>query len=156
MATAADGSVLTIALESGTATQPRICELVDYRLTQYRDRKRQDQPTSEGFVCKVTWNQRDPIVKLPPRDRAQVPEGEADVRLPDGAIWQFRFAKEFCNVARPAGTSRNQLPDLLRGWFGPRAGQPGSLLLGLVEHRPLFEEANRVGRPVWRGRGSLR
>lgn len=46
--------------------------------------------------------------------------------MPDGAIWQFRFAKEFCNVARPAGTSRNQLPDLLRRWFGPRAGQPGT------------------------------
>ncbi|MDB4958194.1 MAG: ATP-dependent helicase YejH [Myxococcales bacterium] len=101
-------------------------ELVDYRLAQYRDRKRQDQPTSEGFVCKVTWNKRDPIVKLPPRDRATIPEGETDVRLPDGAVWQFRFAKEFCNVARPAGTSNNQLPDLLRGWFGPRAGQPGT------------------------------
>ena len=41
-------------------------------------------------------------------------------------MWQFRFAKEFCNVARPAGSPRNQLPDLLRGWFGPRAGQPGT------------------------------
>jgi SOS-response transcriptional repressor LexA len=101
-------------------------ELVDYRLAQYRDRKRQDQPTSEGFVCKVTWNKRDPIVKLPPRDRATIPEGETDVRLPDGAVWQFRFAKEYCNVARPSGTSSNQLPDLLRGWFGPRSGQPGT------------------------------
>ena len=48
------------------------------------------------------------------------------MRLPGGSIWQFRFAKEFCNVARPAGTNRNQLPDLLRGWFGPGAGQPGT------------------------------
>lgn len=101
-------------------------ELVDYRLAQYRDRRRRDQPTDAGFVCKILSNQRDPIVKLPRRDRAQIPEGETDVRLPDGAVWQFRFAKEFCNVARPAGTSRNQLPDLLRGWFGPRAGQPGT------------------------------
>jgi superfamily II DNA or RNA helicase/diadenosine tetraphosphate (Ap4A) HIT family hydrolase/SOS-response transcriptional repressor LexA len=101
-------------------------ELVDYRLAQYRDRRRRDQPTSAAFVCKILWNQRDPIIKLPPRDRATIPEGETDVRLPDGAVWQFRFAKQFCNVARPAGTSRNQLPDLLRGWFGPRAGQPGT------------------------------
>jgi superfamily II DNA or RNA helicase/diadenosine tetraphosphate (Ap4A) HIT family hydrolase/SOS-response transcriptional repressor LexA len=101
-------------------------ELVDYRLAQYRDRRRREQPTEAGFVCKILSNQRDPIVKLPRRDRAQIPEGEIDVRLPDGAVWQFRFAKEFCNVARPAGTSRNQLPDLLRGWFGPRAGQPGT------------------------------
>ena len=101
-------------------------ELVDYRLVQYRDRRRQDRPTDAGFVCKVISNQRDPIIKLPARDRARLPEGEVDVRLSDGAIWQFRFAKEFCNVARPAGTSRNQLPDLMRRWFGPRAGQPGT------------------------------
>jgi superfamily II DNA or RNA helicase/SOS-response transcriptional repressor LexA len=44
----------------------------------------------------------------------------------DGGVWQFRFAKEFCNVARPVGTQRNQLPDLLRRWFGPRAGHPGT------------------------------
>lgn len=31
-----------------------------------------------------------------------------------------------CNVARPLGTQRNQLPDLLRGWFGPAAGEPGT------------------------------
>ncbi|MDQ3369163.1 MAG: DEAD/DEAH box helicase family protein [Myxococcota bacterium] len=101
-------------------------ELVDYRLAQYRDRRRQSEVTSEGFVCKVLSNQRDPILKLPPRAAVALPEGETDVRLPDGAVWQFRFAREYCNVARPAGTPRNQLPDLLRGWFGPRAGQPGT------------------------------
>jgi hypothetical protein len=98
-------------------------ELVDYRLAQYRDRRRRDQPTDAGFVCKILSNQRDPIVKLPRRDRAQIPRGETDVRLPDGAVWRFRFAK-FCNV-RPAGTSATT-SDLLRGWFGPRAGQPGT------------------------------
>jgi SOS-response transcriptional repressor LexA len=101
-------------------------EMVDYRLAQYRDRRRQTQPTSESFICKVLWNQRDPILKLPPRGLVALPEGETDVRMPDGAVWQFRFAKEYCNVARPAGTARNGLPDLLRKWFGPRAGQPGT------------------------------
>ena len=38
---------------------------------------------------------------------------DVKVRLPDGSVWQFRFAKEFCNVARPAGQQRNQLPDLI-------------------------------------------
>lgn len=101
-------------------------ELVDYRLAQYRERRAQTRPTIDGFVCKVIWNQRDPILKLPPRVAAPLPEGETDVRLPDGAVWQFRFAQQACNVARPAGTRRNLLPDLLRGWFGPRAGQPGT------------------------------
>jgi superfamily II DNA or RNA helicase/diadenosine tetraphosphate (Ap4A) HIT family hydrolase/SOS-response transcriptional repressor LexA len=101
-------------------------ELVDYRLAQYRDRKQQAHPTHEGFVCKVLSNQRDPILKLPPRGAVALPEGETDIRMPDGGVWQFRFAKESCIVARPAGTPTNQLPDLLRGWFGPRAGQPGT------------------------------
>jgi SOS-response transcriptional repressor LexA len=44
-------------------------------------------------------------------------------------VWTFKLAKEFCNVARPAGTSRNQLPDLMRSWFGPAAGRPGTRFL---------------------------
>ncbi|MCA9577968.1 MAG: hypothetical protein KC668_21185, partial [Myxococcales bacterium] len=100
-------------------------ELVDYRLAQYRARKRWGV-SADGFVCRVIWNQRDPILKLPRRSAGGVPEGETDVRLSDGTVWQFRMAKEACNVARPAGTQLNRLPDLLRRWFGPRAGHPGT------------------------------
>jgi superfamily II DNA or RNA helicase/diadenosine tetraphosphate (Ap4A) HIT family hydrolase/SOS-response transcriptional repressor LexA len=124
-----DSDVFRLALEVSpalvTPLHRLVRELVDYRLARYRDGRRLNQPPGESFVCKVTWNQRDPIVKLP-RDRATITEGEKTVRLPDGAIWQFRFMKQFCNVARAAGTSANQLPDLLRRWFGPSAGQPGT------------------------------
>lgn len=99
-------------------------ELVDYRLATYRTRT---HGRSDGsFVCKVTWNQRDPILKLPDRSKHQVPEGNVNVRLPDGATWLFRFKQEFVNVAVPAGAKRNQLPDLLRSWFGVRVGMPGT------------------------------
>jgi hypothetical protein len=98
---------------------------VDYRLAQYR-RRRDTSASSEGFTCRVLWNQRDPILKLPDRRQASVPEGETAVRVADGSVWLFRFAKEYCNVARPVGTDRNQLPDLLRSWFGPKAGHPGT------------------------------
>ncbi|MCA9535237.1 MAG: DEAD/DEAH box helicase family protein [Myxococcales bacterium] len=100
-------------------------ELVDYRLAQYRARKRWGV-SADGFVCRVIWNQRDPILKLRRRSAGDVPEGETDVRLSDGTVWQFRMAKEACNVAPPAGTQLNRLPDLLRRWFGPRAGHPGT------------------------------
>lgn len=101
-------------------------ELVDYRLAQYRKRG-SAVSGGTGFTCKVTWNQRDPILKLPrTATGAPVPAGETDVRLPDGSVWRFRFAKEFCNVARPAGKDRNELPDLLRSWFGPAVGKPGT------------------------------
>ncbi|MBK9087962.1 MAG: hypothetical protein IPL90_02470 [Holophagales bacterium] len=83
---------------------------MDYRLAQYRQRYKTAGPTG-SFTCKVTWNQRDPILKLPSRvERPDLPMGETDVRAPNGAMWRFRFAKEFCNVARPVGTDRNQLP----------------------------------------------
>jgi superfamily II DNA or RNA helicase/diadenosine tetraphosphate (Ap4A) HIT family hydrolase len=108
----------------GAALARLVDELVDYRLVQYR--RRTGSGVADGFVCKVTWNQRDPILKLPSRRVTRVPEGDTDVRLADGSVWLFRFAAEFCNVARPVGAPSNQLPDLLRRWFGPRAGQPGT------------------------------
>lgn len=125
-----DGGQLRLALDCDPNLEGLLGkltrELVDYRLAQYRARRRQGSASIDGFVCKVTWNQRDPILKLPSRKGIALPEGEVDVRLNDGSVWQFRFAKEFCNVARPAGAHHNQLPDLLRRWFGPRAGQPGT------------------------------
>jgi superfamily II DNA or RNA helicase/diadenosine tetraphosphate (Ap4A) HIT family hydrolase len=117
------GLDLAIEPELASAMSKLVRELVDYRLAQYRARRR---AASHGFVCRVLSNQRDPILKLPARTGPSVPEGETDVRLASGEVWQFRFAREYCNVARPAGTSRNQLPDLLRSWFGPRAGRPGT------------------------------
>lgn len=122
-----DRVALDLAIDPALApTLARLTyELVDYRLAQYRARHR--QVSGEGFTCKAISNQRDPILKLPSRATArELPEGEVDVRLPDGAVWQFRFAKEFINVARPAGTQANKLPDLLRNWFGPSAGQRGT------------------------------
>jgi len=124
-----DGERLTLTEDIDGALRPALSrltrELVDYRLAQYRARQRQT-PTDASFTCRVTWNQRQPILKIPRVANASLPEGETDVRLPDGAVWQFRFAKEFCNVARPVGADANELPALLRRWFGARAGQPGT------------------------------
>jgi nucleoside phosphorylase len=84
-------------------------------------------PKGPAFEAKVTWNQRDPILKLPSRTaQPELPFGELDVQVPDGGMWQFRMMKEYCNVARPVGTDSNRLPGLLRRWFGPRAGHPGT------------------------------
>ncbi len=103
-------------------------ELVEYRIAQYRRRVAKGQAELSGLLdCKVTWNKRDPIIKLPSRKKVpKLPKGWLAVQLPDGEIWQFKFAKEFCNVARPAGAATNRLPDLLRGWFGANAGHPGT------------------------------
>jgi SOS-response transcriptional repressor LexA len=101
-------------------------ELCDYRLAMYRNRQKHDA-NGASFSAKVLWNQRDPILKLPSRKTTpELPKDDIDVRLPSGDVWRFRFAKEFCNVAHPVGSQRNQLPDLLRRWFGISAGRPGT------------------------------
>jgi superfamily II DNA or RNA helicase/diadenosine tetraphosphate (Ap4A) HIT family hydrolase/HKD family nuclease len=99
-------------------------ELVDARLATYRRRR---AVGGQAVDAKVAWYQRDPILFLPTGAlREALPTGDADVRLPDGAPWRFRFAKVDVNVAHPVGRDRNALPDLLRRWFGPDAGRPGT------------------------------
>ena len=73
-----------------------------------------------------------PFLKLPTVDEeAGRPEGPVLVRLPDGREWEFRCVKIACNVAGPregrvGDTLRNELPTLLREWFGSDAGLPGT------------------------------
>lgn len=101
-------------------------EIVDYRLAAYRARRRAED-TGASFLAKVIWNKRDPILKLPSRALIpDLPEWDTDVILPDGERWRFRFAREFCNVAHRAGSTGNELPDLMRRWFGLAAGKPGT------------------------------
>ncbi len=137
----------TIAPDEELPLVELIRELVDYRLAQYRRRKQHDESTRDGFVCRVTWNQHDPILKLPSRATVQLPEGETDVRV-DGEVWQFRMMKEYCNVASRAGNGRNQLPDLLRKWFGPGAGKPGTAFDVRFETSPDGLWAEPVNRNV--------
>jgi len=101
-------------------------ELCDMRLATYRRRHAADDAGASSFICKVISNKRAPILKLPDLGRERLPKGETSVRMDDGHVWQFRFAKVACNVARPVGTHTNSLPDLLYRWFGPAAGKPGT------------------------------
>jgi superfamily II DNA or RNA helicase/diadenosine tetraphosphate (Ap4A) HIT family hydrolase/HKD family nuclease len=105
-----------------------VAEMVDWRLAEYRARSRPSMHAgSTAFEAKVTHNQSNPILILP--DRAMVPglpDGETPVTLPDGRVWSFRFVKIACNVATAPGEAANRLPELLRGWFGPLAGQSGT------------------------------
>ena len=106
-------------------------EIVDYRLAKYR-RSRLARVSTEGegaraFECKLIHARQRPFIKLPDRDKVPgIPRKDTDVRLPDGSIWRFRFVEIACNVAHPVGSSTNKLPDLLRQWFGPAAGHPGT------------------------------
>ena len=101
-------------------------EVADYRMAVYR-RGRSKPASATSFTVKLITNKRHPIIKLPSRTRQPgLPQGPTDVRLPDGTLWRFHFVKIAINKAAPVGTHTNQLPDLLRTWFGPQAGQPGT------------------------------
>jgi hypothetical protein len=86
----------------------------------------------DPFHTKVIQSRGKPFLKLPTVDEEPGrPDGPVLVRLPDGREWEFRFVKIACNVAGPRGsnpgdTLPNELPTLLREWFGPDAGLPGT------------------------------
>ena len=133
-----------ISVEQRPAFESLTGELVDYRLAHYtRSRLANDamvapmqaRSASEGiqpartFRAKVSHSSGKPILFLPTIESAPSrPTGPTRVRLPDGSEWVFRFVKVACNVAYPAdlGGKQNQLPALLREWFGPDAGLPGT------------------------------
>jgi SOS-response transcriptional repressor LexA len=103
-------------------------ELVDFRLAAHA----RPRASATGFVAKVIQSRGRPFLKLPTVDEEPGrPDGPVLVRLPDGREWEFRFVKIACNVAGPRGsnvgdTLPNGLPTLLREWFGPDAGLPGT------------------------------
>lgn len=79
-------------------------ELVELRLAQYR-RRASAGPSRDLFELKVLWNKRDPILKLPSRQKfPDFPRGEISARLPDGSCWQFRLMSEFSPVRASSQT----------------------------------------------------
>jgi superfamily II DNA or RNA helicase len=126
-------SLLSIKAETRDAFHAMTQELVDYRLERYLDQKHTSSLPG-SFDAKVSHNSSlMPILWLPPRrSRPDIPFSEENrpitVTLPDGSLWNFRFMKIAVNTAWPAGaaTETNRLPDLLRGWFGPKAGLSGT------------------------------
>ena len=53
-----------------------------------------------------------------------LPEGPLEIEV-DGRPMEAIVAKIAVNVVRPPGTSANELPAILRTWFGDDAGLPG-------------------------------
>ncbi|MEZ4416162.1 MAG: DUF3427 domain-containing protein [Gemmatimonadota bacterium] len=99
-------------------------ELVEWRLMEYLHRTG-GVSGPDRFVCKVSHSGGTPILFLPDR-KAQpgLPEGFVDV-VADDRWYQAKFVKVAVNVMNEPGRSENVLADVLRGWFGPQAGQPG-------------------------------
>jgi hypothetical protein len=68
-------------------------------------------------------------------DRAKhpgIPEGWTDVTA-DGERYKANFVKVAVNVMRRPGSEQNELPGVLRRWFGPDAGLPGTSVAVVFE-----------------------
>ena len=106
------------------AFQELVRELADWRLGEYLDRS--PAGTDEGIVCKVSHANKRPILFLPDRRTTPgIPTGETSVNA-EGTEYAAIFAKIAVNVLRRPGNPRNELATVLRQWFGPDAGLPGT------------------------------
>ena len=104
-------------------------EIVDFRLTHYIQNRlpAAKEATGLSMRCKITHSGGSPIIKIPSKEKEPLrPTGPTTVALPDGSLWEFRFVKEFINFACPSGSQKNEIASLLRNWFGPDAGLPGT------------------------------
>lgn len=112
-------------------------ELINYRLSAYESKAAlisDSAKQSETFRAKIIHNRSYPIIKLPDRKKnPDVPHGEYIV-IVDDEQYQARFMKEFLNVMGMTGRKGNVLPEILRKWFGPMAGQPGTSYFVTFEH----------------------
>jgi superfamily II DNA or RNA helicase/diadenosine tetraphosphate (Ap4A) HIT family hydrolase/SOS-response transcriptional repressor LexA len=146
-------------------------EIVDWRLAAYcisRGLETAASPQSNlEFEASVAQVNKKPLLLLPPANGNQKrPTGITEVQLPEGDIWNFQMQKSRCHTASLQGSTDNQLPDLLRHWFGENAGLPGTAfrvrfrcenglwsvspetasLSATVEGKPRLETGNRLPR----------
>jgi superfamily II DNA or RNA helicase/HKD family nuclease/diadenosine tetraphosphate (Ap4A) HIT family hydrolase len=104
-----------------------IDELVQWRLADYFQRDDRVERLG-GIRCRVIQSGGRPILKLPDRDKNPgLPIGWQSVEA-KGELYKAKFAKEFINVIKRSEdeSEDNELPELLRSFFGPLAGQPGT------------------------------
>jgi superfamily II DNA or RNA helicase/diadenosine tetraphosphate (Ap4A) HIT family hydrolase/HKD family nuclease len=108
------------------ALQELTRELADWRLAEYVERLDRQTGTQPGYVCKVSHAGNLPMLFLPSRDKhPDLPLGTTPLQI-DGVTYEAEFVKVALNVVHTTGESRNRLPEILRGWFGPNAGAPGT------------------------------
>ena len=89
-----------------------------------------------------------PILFLPDRDQVPgIPEGWTDITV-DGEPYEANIVKVAINVVRRLGTEQNDLPTILRRWFGPNAGLPGTDFRVALQRREegyVLEPLGRAG-----------
>jgi len=117
------------AADQGTVAD-LVSELVDWRLAQYLDSK--SDTSRHAITLRVTHANGSPILRYDRSRDPEIPTGWTEV-MADGAIIELNFVKIAVNVGRRPGEQGNALHGLLRTWFGPSAGHPGTAFEVILE-----------------------
>lgn len=118
-------STLDVEIEGREELQQMIRELVDWRLAEYLQRSPSEGTSGEEIACKVSHAGGRPIIFLDRNKDPHTPEGWTDVSV-EGEAYRAKFVKVAVNVIQRPGSEQNELPALMRRWFGPDAGAPGT------------------------------
>ena len=113
----------TVAEASGDAFDAMVAELVEWRLADYL--LRSDAVATGSVPCRVIHASGKPIISLDRAKNPQLPEGDVPLMV-DGVRHVARFVKIAVNVVHAEDSEANELAGILRGWFGPSAGHPGT------------------------------
>jgi hypothetical protein len=145
-------TTMPVSGDAVAGLQELVRELAEWRLTEYLDRAKRQ--SSGAYTLKVSHASGKPILFLPSGDeRADLPTGWTDLRI-DGAAYSANFVKVALNVVRRADQpeGENELPRILRGWFGPDAGAPGTRHAVELEQK---DDGAWELRPIGRREGQL-
>jgi len=127
-----DGDRFLSRLDVAPADRPAFdamtAEMVDFRLRAHIAKRRFARdilPFTAPIELRVSHTRGNPILRFSRDRRPDLPEGQVPVHI-EGRTYTLSFRKIAVNVAteRPGGP--NVLPQLMRRWFGPTAGQPGT------------------------------
>lgn len=120
-----DRIVPTFAVDSGYGDvfDAMVAEIVEYRLANYVLHK--EKAASRSWTCRLTYADGHPVIRLDRRQSTDLPSGNVEFTA-EGHQYSGSFAKGAVSFATRRGLSGNALPGLLRGWFGPSAGHPGT------------------------------
>lgn len=113
--------------------QAMVAELVEWRLYRYLSRR--EQADSDELILKVSHSGGKPIIRFDRTKTPQVPTGDVPFTA-DGVQYVGRFVHIALNFASLPGSGTNALPEILRNWFGPAAGHPGT------DHRVRLERSD--------------
>jgi superfamily II DNA or RNA helicase/diadenosine tetraphosphate (Ap4A) HIT family hydrolase len=97
-------------------------ELADWRLSQYLWRT---EPSGAPLIGRVTHQAGKLSVTVGNTDDAWPANGPASIAI-DGITYEARIDAGAIDVLSRPGETTNELLGLLRGWFGPDAGMPGT------------------------------